>query len=64
MGAKTEDSKIETMTSSDAMQFPIVAGGVLVGLYVLIKYFGKEYVNYFLLVYIAIGSTTGIKSLV
>lgn len=45
------------------MQFPVVAGGVLVGLYVLIKIFGKESVNYFLLAYIAVGSTTGIKAL-
>ena len=64
MENKGEESKIETMTSSDAMQFPIVAGAVLVGLYTLIKFFGKESVNYFLLAYIAVGSTTGIKSLI
>jgi hypothetical protein len=32
-------------------------------LYALIKFLGKEYVNYFILVYIAIGSSTGVKSL-
>lgn len=36
---------------------------MLCGLYVLIKFFGKDSVNYFILVYIAIGSTTGIKAL-
>lgn len=45
------------------MQFPLVAGGMLLGLYILLKVFGKESVNYFILVYIAIGSTTGIKAL-
>ena len=34
------------------------------GLYALIKYFGKDKVNYFLLAYIAVGSTTGIKALI
>jgi minor histocompatibility antigen H13 len=60
---KKEESNIETVTSKDAMQFPLVAGGILCGLYLLIKVFGKESVNYFILVYIAIGGTTGIKAL-
>ena len=58
-----EASNIETVSKSDALQFPVVAGAVLVGLYGFIKYFGKENVNYVLLVYIAVGSTTGIKAL-
>lgn len=45
------------------LSFPIVAGAMLLGLYTLIKFLGKEYVNYFILVYIAIGSSTGVKSL-
>jgi minor histocompatibility antigen H13 len=57
------ESQIETMTSSDAMQFPVMAGGVLCGLYGMMKYFGKEIVNQCLLVYIAVGSTAGVKSL-
>ena len=61
---KGGESSIETVTSKDAMQFPLVAGATLVGLYTLIKFFGKDAVNYFILVYIAIGSTTGIKALV
>lgn len=36
---------------------------MLLGLYLLIKFFGKDSVNYFVLVYIAIGSATGIKAL-
>ena len=58
-----ENSKIETVTKNDALQFPVFAGGVLVGLYAFIKYFGKDKVNYVLLAYIAVGSTTGIKAL-
>lgn len=60
----TEASSIETVTSKDAMQFPLVAGGMLLGLYTLIKIFGKESVNYFILVYIAVGGSTGIKALI
>ena len=55
--------EIESMGTKDALQFPIMAGVMLVGLYMLIKFLGKEYVNYFILVYIALGSSTGIKSL-
>lgn len=40
------------------------AGATLLGLYLLIKFFGKDSVNYFVLGYIALGSTTGIKALI
>jgi hypothetical protein len=56
-------SSVETVTNKDALQFPIFAGGMLVGLYALIKFFGRESVNYILLAYIAVGNTTGIKAL-
>lgn len=36
---------------------------MLCGLYALIKYFGKDSVNYFLMAYIALGSSAGIKTL-
>jgi hypothetical protein len=55
---------IEQMTFSDAWQFPIVAGFSLCGLYFSMQYFGKEAVNYFLLAYIAVGGTYGIKALI
>jgi hypothetical protein len=32
-----ETSQIETVTNKDALQFPLYAGGMLVGLYLLIK---------------------------
>jgi minor histocompatibility antigen H13 len=40
-----------------------VAGFTLCGLYFAMDYFGKDAVNYFLMVYIAMGGTTGIKSI-
>jgi hypothetical protein len=48
---------------NDAMQFPIMAGVTLCGLYFAMEYFGKDAVNYFLLCYIAIGGVTGIRSI-
>lgn len=60
---KKDGSNIETITNSDAMQFPLYAGGMLCFLYGLIKYFGKEVVNPLLLAYMGLGSSTGIKSL-
>lgn len=59
----SKESQIENMSKEDAMQFPVFAGGTLCALYGAMKYFGKEVVNQFLLVYIAFGSTAGVKSL-
>ena len=59
-----EGIEIERMSTSDAWQFPIVAGCTLCGLYFSIQYFGKETVNYFILVYIAVGGATGIKAMI
>jgi hypothetical protein len=41
-----------------------MAGVTLTGLYFSMQYFGKESVNYFILSYIAVGGTIGIKALV
>ena len=54
---------IESVSAKDAMQFPIVAGVMLCSLYALLKFFGKDSVNYFILAYIGLGSSTGIKAL-
>jgi hypothetical protein len=56
-----EESTIETFTMDDAKQFPLYAGGTLVGLYALIKFFGKEIVNPLILTYMGIGGSTGVK---
>lgn len=58
-----KNSKIEQMGFDDAWQFPIVAGITLCGLYFAMDYFGKDAVNYFIMVYIAMGGTTGVKSI-
>lgn len=54
---------IEKMGFDDAWQFPIVAGCTLCGLYFGMEYFGKEAMNYFIMAYIAVGGTTGIRSI-
>jgi len=51
------------MTWSDAIQFPIMAGCTLCGLYYGMEYFGKDAVNYFILTYIAIGGVAGVRSI-
>ena len=56
------DDTVEKMTFSDAVQFPIVAGCTLCGLYFSMQYFGKESVNYFILSYIAVGGSAGVKA--
>jgi len=50
-----EMKEMETMSSKDAMMFPIIGSCVLFGLFLLFKFFAKEYLNllftfYFLLV--------------
>ena len=45
------------MSTKDAMMFPLIASGMLFGLYLLFKYLGKEYVNYLLSLYfLALGT--------
>jgi minor histocompatibility antigen H13 len=59
--AKSED--IETMGWSDTLQFPLMAGATLCGLYFAMQYFGKDTVNYLIIGYIALGGTVGVKSM-
>jgi len=60
---KKAAAEVETITKEDAMQFPIYAGGMLLFLYGLIKYFGKEVVNPLLLGYMGLGASMAIKGL-
>lgn len=61
---KTMDkSSVETLSKEEAMTFPLQAGAMLCGLYALIKYFGKEVVNYLLMGYMGIGTGLLIKDL-
>jgi minor histocompatibility antigen H13 len=51
----------ERVSSSDAYWFPVIGSGVLVGFYLLFKYFNQEYINYLLTAYF---SMFGVASLV
>ena len=51
------------MEAKDAYMFPIVGSCVLFGLYCLIKFFGKEIVNKFLLAYFVFACAIPLKSL-
>jgi len=42
---------VETLSSKDAYMFPVIGSCVLFGLYLLFKYFSKEYVNLLLTAY-------------
>jgi len=56
-------NEVETISKEDAMQFPLYAGGMLLFLYGMIKYFGKEVVNPLLLGYMGLGGSLSIKGL-
>lgn len=43
-----EEEDIERLSSSDAWVFPIIGSVALFGLYTIVKYFGREWVNWFL----------------
>jgi hypothetical protein len=40
-----DKKEMETMKREDAMMFPVVGSGVLFGLFLLFKFFAKEYLN-------------------
>lgn len=48
---KESGEKADSMTSKDAMLFPIIASCALFGLYMFFKIFSKEYINLLLTVY-------------
>ena len=49
-----EGEGAEIMSTKEALQFPIFAGGFLCLLYGMIKYFGKDAVNKLFLLYLAL----------
>ena len=48
---KDNGEQTETMSTKDAMMFPLIASCALFGLYVVFKIFGKEHVNMLLTLY-------------
>ena len=63
-GGEKGEEGVETMTQNEVLQFPIVAGGMLVGLYFAIEYFGKEAVNKVILSYFALVGSQAMKGLI
>eukprot|EP00007_Cunea_sp_BSH-02190019_P003254 CAMPEP_0174241392 /NCGR_PEP_ID=MMETSP0417-20130205/23212_1 /TAXON_ID=242541 /ORGANISM="Mayorella sp, Strain BSH-02190019" /LENGTH=403 /DNA_ID=CAMNT_0015320625 /DNA_START=1 /DNA_END=1209 /DNA_ORIENTATION=+ len=60
---KKDNGGMETMSSQDAYMFPFIGSAVLFGLYLVFKFFSKEYVNmllgaYFLFLGVAACTTT------
>lgn len=56
--------KIETVGVKEASKFPIVGSGFLFGLYLAIKYFGKQIVNWLLLGFFVISGIDSVKELI
>lgn len=52
--SKKSGEAVETMTSKDAMMFPVIASCALFGLYILFRIFSKEYINYLMTGYFVI----------
>ena len=46
-----ENKDLDTMKQKDALLFPIIGGSVLVGLYLVFKYFDKDYINILFQIY-------------
>ncbi|PBK74406.1 hypothetical protein ARMSODRAFT_952043 [Armillaria solidipes] len=49
-----EDMDVERVSSEDAWLFPLIGSGTLFGLYMIIQYFGKEWINWLLGIYFSI----------
>lgn len=50
----------ESVSSEDAWWFPVIGSSVLLGLYLLFKYFSKEYINLLLGAYFALAGTASL----
>jgi len=48
-----EDSQAEVVSKKDAMQFPLIGSAVLFGLYVVVKFIKKEYLDVLISIYFA-----------
>jgi len=51
MNAAPEEKQTETLSSKDAMQFPLIGSCVLFGLYLVVKFVNKEYLSMLLAAY-------------
>ncbi|KAI0341989.1 hypothetical protein BDW22DRAFT_1358101 [Trametopsis cervina] len=63
--ADEPDEQPERLSSEDAWLFPIIGSVLLLGLYLIVKYFGKEWINWLLQWYFTIaGVGSGGKALI
>ena len=62
--AKGAASQMETVSKKDAMQFPLIGSAVLFGLYAVIEFVKKEYLDMLLNVYFALLGSLSIHACV
>jgi len=49
-----EDSKVETVSKKDAMQFPLIGSAALFSLYLVVKFVKKEYLDLLISIYFSV----------
>lgn len=54
-----EDSQVEMVSKKDAMQFPLIGSCVLFGLYVVVRFISKEYLDALISFYFGLLGTVG-----
>ncbi|OSD06722.1 hypothetical protein PYCCODRAFT_1403423 [Trametes coccinea BRFM310] len=60
-----EEEEVERLSSQDAYLFPVIGSAVLLGLYLIVKYFGKEWITWLLQWYFTIAGVGSVgKSLI
>ncbi|KAI0630204.1 signal peptide peptidase-domain-containing protein [Trametes polyzona] len=60
-----EEEEVDRLSSQDAYLFPVIGSAVLFGLYLIVKYFGKEWITWLLQWYFTIAGVGSVgKSLV
>ncbi|KAI9068274.1 hypothetical protein FKP32DRAFT_1562055 [Trametes sanguinea] len=60
-----EEEEVERLSSQDAYLFPVIGSAVLFGLYLIVKYFGKEWITWLLQWYFTIAGVGSVgKSLI
>ncbi|KAI0081912.1 hypothetical protein K474DRAFT_1768145 [Panus rudis PR-1116 ss-1] len=63
--SEDEEEIEDRLSSSDAWMFPIIGSVILFGLYIFVKYFGKEWINWLLQWYFAVAGVGSVsKSLI
>ena len=56
-----DDVETETITTGDAMKFPLFASGALLSIYLLFRYLDPEYLALFIAAYFVLIGTAGVQ---